>query len=338
MFFDTPDWASRHKYLHHSNPRSGDRSKKLFEKVHIRPSIEWARYVLKDETRADDHSLAGKILYNFTVGRSSAAMEAGRAVQDACDLHLLPDPEYGQTLSLSEATEVALKTLQEYKPKDYSQAALDDDRARKEKYLEEMPGVIEHAVLGLREAMRSDNRMIGEIDLIDKLPGNALPHFTKPDYGRRGDLKTKWSRPTKRQADKTKPFHPTKNQVWTDVKPPKTLGKDNPFSFDMNNVYQACGFWALNGRQPPFIVYASSTDYKVFTPNNAPELKDDFLEEVLQDIIKQHSVTENILRSCHNKYELFDFLDPPDFSKLHWKEPPGYIAEARKMWGLNDTA
>ena len=62
MFHETPSWAARHKYFHHSNPRSGDRAKKLFEKAHVRPSIEWARYVIKDETREAEHEKAAKIL------------------------------------------------------------------------------------------------------------------------------------------------------------------------------------------------------------------------------------------------------------------------------------
>ena len=290
--------------------------------------------MLKDENRKDDHNTAAEILLNFNTNRGSAAMEAGRAVQDATDLHLVPEKDTGQTLSLPEAIHVAIDRLKKYKPKDYSQTVLEDDRARKEKYIEELPAVIEHAVMGLREAMFKDNRILGEIDLIDTLPGNALPHFTKPDYGRRGDLKTKWSQPARKQADKTKPFHPITNQAWTNKKCPTSLGMNNPFSFDMINVYQAAGFWALNGRQPPFIVYASAHDFIVYNASNAPELKESFLEEVLQDIIKQHKVTENILRCSNNTNELLDLLDPPDFSQVHWKEPPGYINEARKMWGL----
>lgn len=321
MFHETPSWAARHNYFHHSNPRSGDRAKKLFEKSHIRPQIKWARYVIKDESREAEHEKAADILKNFTVGRGSAAMEAGRAVQDACDLHLIPDKEFGQTLSLAEATHVAIDRMQKYKPKDWSHCVLEDDAARKEKYIEEMPKVIENAVLGLQEAMQHDNRIIGEIDLLDKLPGNALPHNTLPDYGRRGDLKTKWSRPS--QKPNAKP------NTWSRGSLPSSLTG----MFDMNNVYQVAGFYALNGRQPPFLVYANMYDYRVFNEHNCDELKPDFLDEIVRDISMQHKITENILRAATNKHDLLSLVSP-DFKAIHWNEPPAYLDEAKKMWGL----
>ena len=325
MFHSTPSWAARHKYFHHSNPRSGDRAKKLFEKTHVRPSIEWARYVLKDETREADHKQAASILRCFTVGRGSAAMEAGRAVQDACDLHLVPETDTGQTLSVTEACHVAQDRMRNYVPKDWTSAVLEDDMMRKEKYIDEIPKVVEHAVLGLREAMRHDNQIIGETQYIDMLAGNALPHNTLPDYGRRGDLKTKWSRPSR------KPNANIKNQTtWTKGSLPSSLTG----MFDMNNVYQAAGFYALNGRQPPFLVYANAYDYRVFDQNNTPELRPEFLENVIRDIAMQHKTTENILKQATNKEDLLSLVSP-DFNALHWQEPPLYIEEAKKMWGLS---
>ena len=321
MVFETPSWAARHNYFHHSNPRSGDRAKKLFEKSHIRPQIKWARYVIKDETREAEHEKAAEILKNFTVGRGSAAMEAGRAVQDACDLHLIPDKEFQQTLSLAEAIEVAVNRMQKYKPKDWSPAVFEDDTARKEKYIEEMPSVVENAVLGLQEAMQYDNRIIGEIDLLDKLPGNALPHNTLPDYGRRGDLKTKWSYPSTRAN--------AKPGTWDTRGLPKKLTN----MFDMANVYQVAGFYALNGRLPPFLVYANKDGYRVFHEHNCDELKPDFLDDVVRDISMQHKITENILKAASNKHDLLNLVSP-DFSLIQWNEPPAYLDEAKKMWGL----
>ena len=67
---------------------------------------------------------------------------------------------------------------------------------------------------------------------------------------------------------------------------------------------RSAGFWALNGHRPPFLVYANATDYRVFTPDNAPELRDDFLQDVVNDIILQHKTTENILRAASTQDEL----------------------------------
>ena len=79
-------------------------------------------------------------------------------------------------------------------------------------------------------------------------------HDTRPDYANRGDLKTKWSRPSARSKS-----------GWQAGSLPSSLTG----MFDMKNVYQSCGFWALNGHRPPFLVYANATDYRVFTPENA---------------------------------------------------------------------
>jgi len=87
MSFDTPEWAGRHHYFHHSNPRSGDRAKKLFEKVHVRPAVNYAQKVLANaEEYSAELEAAQLTLDIFKNNRGSAAMAAGRAVQDGCDL------------------------------------------------------------------------------------------------------------------------------------------------------------------------------------------------------------------------------------------------------------
>ena len=106
--------------------------------------------------------------------------------------------------------------------------------------------------------------------------------------------------------------------------------------FDMKNVYQSCGFWALNGHRPPFLVYANATDYQVFTPENAPELRDDFLHDVMNDIILQHKTTENILRAAGSKGELLGLVAPDWQGHLLVRRPESYLAEARKNGVCND--
>ena len=319
--FDIPDWAVRHDYFHHSNPRSGDRAKKLFEKVHVRPALNKAFATLKDiEAHETDLAEARLTIDIFQNNRGSAAMAAGRAVQDGCDLHLIPDAEFEQTLSLQEAQLIAKENLAAYRPKNYDKSVEEDDRERLEKDLEEIPDVLENAVIGLREAMARDNRFIGEIELLEQLPGNLLPHNTLPDYGRRGDLKTKWSRPTTNKKGE---------RTWAKGSLPSSLGG----MFDMNNVYQVAGFYALNGKQPPFLVYANATDYRVFDSTNTPELKPDYLDDVVRDIALQHKITENILRAAETKEELLGLVSP-DWNSIFWQESPAYIREAKILWGM----
>jgi hypothetical protein len=103
--------------------------------------------------------------------------------------------------------------------------------------------------------------------------------------------------------------------------------------FDMNNVFQAAGFWALNGNLPPFIVYANATDYRVFTPENAPELRDDFLQDVINEATLYHRTTENLLKASATKEELFSLVSP-DWSAIYWQETETYLDEAKKLWGM----
>ena len=321
MSFDTPEWAGRHHYFHHSNPRSGDRAKKLFEKVHVRPAVNYAQKVLANaEEYSAELEAAQLTLDIFKNNRGSAAMAAGRAVQDGCDLCLVPDDEYGQTLSLQEAQLIAKDNLAAYRPKNYDKSVEADDKERLDKYIEEIPDVVENAVIGLKEAMARDNRIIGEERLLDPLSGNELPHLTLPDYGRRGDLKTKWSSPqTNKKGERT----------WRKGSLPSSLTG----MFDMNNVYQVAGFYALNGKQPPFLVYANATDYRVFDQTNTPELHPNFLDEVVEDIAMQHKITENILRAAQTKEELLGLVSP-DWNSIFWQESPAYIREAKILWGM----
>ena len=161
MLHVTPDWAQRHNYFHHSNPRSKDRAKNIFEKSVVRPKVQWAWDKLKDPDQEEHHEKAQTIINTFTKNRGSAAMRGGIAVQDACNLHLIPD-EFGTTLSLVEAIHIAQDKMRKYEPKDWNATVREDDTARKEHYIEEIPKVVEHAVLGLREAMKKDNRFIGK--------------------------------------------------------------------------------------------------------------------------------------------------------------------------------
>ena len=316
MLIDAPDWATRHHYYHHSNPRSKDRAKALYEKVHVRPQINAAWDTIRnDDANDNDKILARNVITRLGDNRSNSAMEAGKAVQLATDLHLVPD-EFDTTLSLPEAIEAATRSLNQYTVQDYNDTVRENDNAKKEKYLEELPHVIDHAVMGLQEAMRLDNRIVGEIDLIDTLPGNAVPHFTKPDYGRRGDLKTKWSRMSSRSKS-----------GWQAASLPLNLNG----MFDRNNLYQVAGFWALNGHQPPWLVYANATDYRILDQNNCVELRDDSLHEIVKDMAMQHKITENILRAASSKEELLGLVSP-DWNAIYWNEPPTYLDEAKQLW------
>ena len=127
MKHDVPEWALRHNVITHSNQRSKDRAKNLFEKTHVRPLIDKAYDTLRDKTASDkDKLLAKDTLHRLKDGRGSANMMSGVAVQTVSDLRLVMDSE-GNTLDMAEATHAGIEQLQSYKPVD------DLDEAKKEK-------------------------------------------------------------------------------------------------------------------------------------------------------------------------------------------------------------
>lgn len=304
-------WARRHNYLHHSNPMSKTRCKTLFDKVHIRPMISLAWEIVKDEG-ADSNKKkdAWLILDKFDSKRNqsdNSNMLAGRAVQAICDLVLLKGLIF----------EDALKSVKEdmllvYKHRDWDDGL---DFKKYERYYDEVPLVAANALLGLRQALQKENKIIGETDYLHKLPGNELPYNTKPDYARRGDLKTKWSTVANTKTG------------WRAASLPSNLSGD----FVKSHLYQVAGFWAVNGGLPPFLVYATEKDFRVFDQDNSPELSNENLARIVKCIIAENLITEKFLKVCSTKEQLFEFVTT-DYSQLCWREPPSIIKEARKFW------
>lgn len=312
-FTETPSYAARFDYLWHSNPKSKLRCKALFDKVHVRPalSVAWDLYK-SEESNQDLKNAAWQTILKYEQklnGQDNAAMAGGRTVQEATDAILIDGADPGV------AVDQAIESYNKYKPRTWDDGA---DADKKSKYIDELEPIIKNAAAGLQEAMARDNQIVGEIEYIKKLPGNELPHNTRPDYNRRGDLKTKWSRVSKK----------TKSGFSAGSLPSSLSGP-----FEQSALYQVAGFWACNGKQPPFLVYANATDYKIFDQGNTPELQDDYLQDVVNVIIRSHKTTEEILKAARNKAHLFKLVDP-DFTNICWSEPPEIIAEAKKLWGI----
>jgi len=307
-----PEWAEKFNYWHHSNPKSGSRSDKLFSKVILRPLID---KLYKENTEASREQARA-----YSWNRSqNPKMRAGQLVQLGADLILGVDG--AEPVDTSEAFERVLKDAETWKPRTYGGADLtDSDIASIDRYKTDIPDTIKMAVEGLKEAMSQDNQIIGEVDYIGLMPKNEIPHFTKPDYGRRGDLKTKWAS-----------YAPATKSGFRSISPPKNLSG----MYDINNVFQTAGWWHLNGHRPPFLVYATSTDCQVFTPNNSDELSDDFLAKCVKKIGAMHQVTEHRLREANDVESLFAGLDPPDFDDFTWRdEVPEIIDLAKKTWSI----
>jgi hypothetical protein len=312
-FIETPRFASRFNYLWHSNPKSKLKCKALFDKVHLRPALSdaWDLYQnLNNEKHIRDR--AWTVIEKFDSklnGQDNAAMCGGRTVQEAADAILIDGIDPGV------AIDQAIQSYNKFKPRTWDNGS---DADKKIKYIDEIEAVTKNAVAGLKEAMARDNQIIGEVEYIEKLKGLELPHNTRPDYNRRGDLKTKWSRLSK-----------TSKSGFAAASLPKTL--TGPF--EQAALYQVAGFWACNGGQPPFLVYANASDYKIFDQDNTPELQDDNLVNIVKTITRSHKATEELLKVAKDKDHLFKLIEP-DFTNICWSEPPTIIDEAKKLWGI----
>ena len=172
-FIETPRFASRFNYLWHSNPKSKLKCKSFFDKVHLRPIISdaWELYQnLNNEQHIRDR--AWTVIEKFDSrlnGQDNSAMCGGRTVQEATDAILIDEIDPG------EAIDQAITSYNKFKPRTWDDGT---DANKKTKYIDEIADVTNNAVAGLKEAMARDNKIIGEIEYIEKLTGLELPHNT----------------------------------------------------------------------------------------------------------------------------------------------------------------
>lgn len=310
--YDLPDWAARHRYGWHSNPKSKTRSKTLFDKCVIRPKLDQAWGLIKSDLgsseQLDQAWKTVKALDGRHNGASNANMNAGRLVQTAVDMIIQGDAD------LSEAQDWAQGEWENTPPRWWDDGT---DDLKMDYYADELSAVIENAYHGLNEALMEDpNRFVGEQELFGFIGSNKIPYKTLPDYAFRGDLKTKWSKQSK-----------TTKSGWAQNSLPKTL--TGPW--EQANVSQVAGFRALNGGMPCWLLYVNKADYRLFHQNNCDELKPDYLDQVIRETERQNNVTEKFLQVAENTSELMELVSP-EWNELCWQEPPSYLEEAYKIW------
>ena len=306
-----PDWAARHHYWHHSNPRSKPLSKTLFDKAHVRPLVRKAWDIYRSDWATDqdrEDALQTILRLDQSMNKSaSAKMLGGITVQDACDKILL------QNKDPSLVYDNAMKKYMEYEPRDWDNGVDAEDWG----YCQgKLIDVIMCSVEGLREAMSQADRVYGEVDLKGCLPGNQVEHFNKPDYVGVGDLKTKWPR-----------RNPKAKKGFSEASLPKDLSG----MFDMNNVYQVAGGWWINGKKPVWLLYSNGTDYTILNESNCEQLQPDYLEQIVAETSRMHKLTEKMLKASETKEELLEWV-VPKWDDLAWKEPPGYLEEAKRIF------
>ena len=297
-------------YLWHSNPKSRPLWLTLFNKCVVRPKVNTAWEVVKSDRategqKEDAWKVIKKLDQNYNQSASSV-MEAGKSVQYGCDQHFL------ENCPSKKAIYMATSNFMNYQPRTWDNGS---DSVKTALVKDEIEQVTEHAILGLKEAFQLENRVVGEKEYLEPIKGCELKYNTRPDYCHRVDLKTKWSSPAETKSGKKASYIP----------------KNLSGMFDMKNVYQAAGFKMVTNRDP-VLVYATAKDYFVFNKDNCDELKPDFLDDVIQDIIRLCRSVEIKINLAPNLMTLLA-CEPPNIKDLLFPEPPGIMEEIENLLG-----
>tara|TARA_A100001015_G_scaffold141565_1_gene157115 strand:+ start:3350 stop:4318 length:969 start_codon:yes stop_codon:yes gene_type:complete len=304
-----PEYAKRHHWWHHSNPK--DRSKSYFDKSFVRPLLAQAKINIENDIK---HDLSQHILDSFQYS-DSAVMCAGRIVQKSVDKMLIDGDAYPIVGLLAD------NEFDKYIPRDWDQGR---DQAQKEAIAPLLRSVILNAFQGMQEALElTQEPCSGETDLLNKLPGCDLPYYTKPDYNRRIELKTKWVN----NKDGFPSLLKTTNEASI-----KSLPKTLSGIFEKSWVSQVAGYYALNDGELPVIVVANANGHEIFHAENCEQLTPDFLDFVISQTIDFCQVTELHLKKTSTPMELCQLIDAPDFNSIFWNEKPSFKALAMDLF------
>jgi len=297
-------------YLWHSNPKTKPLWQTLFDKCHVRPKVKLAWDIIKSDQSTEGQKEDAWVIirkldpkYNQSM---SAVLQGGISVQHGCDQHFL------ENCPSKESIEQAKKDFMTYESRTWDNGS---DKLKTSLVADEIEKVTEHAILGLTEAFKKENRVIGEKEYLEKVPGLDLKYNTRPDYCHRIDLKTKWSAPADTKSGKKSAYIP----------------KNLSGMFDMKNIYQAAGFKMVTGRDP-VLVYATARDYQIFSKENCDELKDDFLNDIIQNSINRLRAVEIKIKLAPNLMTLLA-CEPPDLKDLTFPLAPGVMEEINIVLG-----
>jgi len=297
-------WAADKHYFHHSNPASRPICRTLFEKCVIRPKINQAWKILRDDEVGDKSSAKATInLYKD----DNANMLAGRVVQDCANLHLID----GHTFDA--VVRQGLSRFDEYKPRTW-----DDGKDERKLAVNraEFADVLTNAIEGVKEAHAyyGLNRIEGESEIFTNLSGLELPYSGFPDFSRRIELKTKWS------------------SAAANTKSGKRAAS-LPNQPDWSHTCQVAGYWTGTGLTQS-IVYANARDYRLMHADNSDRLSNEGLQAALNHITAKCAIRENIMKSADSVEQMLRLIEP-DFAHMWaWDLRPEVLLEAKKLWGF----
>ena len=293
---------------------------------------------------------------------SNAAMESGKIVGEVLQriyadtiykLHPVKKkvaPTINEKITKDAALQEEIEKLKEYVPND------EKDSDKKQKYLEEIPEVINHALSGLKElAVASPVTCERQIS-IDQLEGFSSPLLPTVgridfDYGSINnhefgnvyhglnptsqdafphkiiELKTKWSRLGKVKKDGSRSF----------------LVSSIPATASFNHCCQVATYAAhFNFKVPAYLLYATKDGYTIFDSTNCHHLTVDGMKKNLQIMfntfrrrerilaLSEHLTREEIIEEAAGMMDMN--LDHP----FAWNGmPPELLKEAKLLWKLS---
>ena len=248
------------------------------------------------------------------------------------------------------ALQEEIEKLKEYVPND------EKDSDKKQKYLEEIPEVINNALSGLKElAVASPVTCERQIS-IDQLEGFSSPLLPTVgridfDFGINShefgtpltetnptsqvdafphkiiELKTKWSRLGKVKKDGSRSF----------------LVSSVPATASFNHVCQVATYAAhFNFKVPAYLLYATKSGYTIFDSTNCHHLTVDGMKKNLQIMFNTFRRREQIL-TLYQDYTREEIIEGAaslmDMNLDHpfaWNGmPPELLKEAKLLWKLS---
>ena len=99
---------------------------------------------------------------------------------------------------------------------------------------------------------------------------------------------------------------------------------------DFSHVQQAAIYNLATGAEPN-IVYVSSTDGIIFTPQNCEQLSDNYLSYAIDEVRRKCILRQNLLAISDDPKTLAGILEP-DFGSFYWANEQ--IEEAKKLWKI----
>jgi hypothetical protein len=259
-------------------------------------------------------------------------------------------PTTNEKITKDAALQEEIEKLKEYVPND------EKDSDKKQKYLEEIPEVINNALSGLKElAVASPVTCERQIS-IDQLEGFSSPLLPTVgridfDFGINShefgtpltetnptsqvdafphkiiELKTKWSRLGKVKKDGSRSF----------------LVSSVPATASFNHVCQVATYAAhFNFKVPAYLLYATKSGYTIFDSTNCHHLTVDGMKKNLQIMFNTFRRREQIL-TLYQDYTREEIIEGAaslmDMNLDHpfaWNGmPPELLKEAKLLWKLS---